>query len=257
MATAETAAARPYSRREFLICTLARRLPATGHIVAGAISPYPAAAALIAEQRNGGVRATVLGSQTHYRFSDGGRELFDAAGRGRVDVFFLSGGQIDGHANINLVGTGGYPDSDMRFPGSFGSAYLYYMVPNVILFREEHSARTLVDKVDFVSAPGSSPPEVYRPGGPSALVTGRAVFAFDCKAQRFRLESLHPGENLDEVRDLTGFAFETDEEVTVTPEPDAELLALIRGPVRETLAPTYPGFAQALSDEEPVPYSPR
>ena len=253
MAMAETAAARPYSRREFLIGALARRLPATGHIVAGAISPYPAAATLIAEQGSGGgVRATVLGSQTHYRFSDGGRELFDAAGRGRIGVFFLSGGQIDGHANINLVGTGGYPNSDMRFPGSFGSAYLYYMVPNVILFREEHSARTLVDKVDFVSAPGSSPPEVYRPGGPSALVTGRAVFAFDRVAQRFRLESLHPGETLDAVRGLTGFAFEADGEVAVTPDPDAELLALIRGPVRETLAPTYPEFAQALSDEEPV-----
>ena len=198
------------------------------------------------------MRATVLGSQTHYRFSDGGRELFDAAGRGRIDVFFLSGGQIDGHANINLVGTGGYPNSDMRFPGSFGSAYLYYMVPNVILFGEEHSARTLVDKVDFVSAPGSSSPEVYRPGGPSALVTGRAVFAFDREAQRFRLESLHPGETLDAVRELTGFAFEADETVNVTPDPDAEMLAQIRGPVRETLAPTYPEFAQALRDEGPM-----
>lgn len=244
---------RPYSRREFLIATLARRLPPDGHIVAGAISPFPAAAALIAEQRaEGRVRATVLGSQSHFRFSDGGRELFDAAGRGRVDVFFLSGGQIDGHANINLVGTGAYPNSDMRFPGSFGSAYLYYMVPNVILFREEHSARVLVDKVDFISAPGSSPPDVYRPGGPSALVTGRAVFAFDRETARFRLESLHPSEELEDVREATGFAFETDEEIAITPEPESEVLDLIRGPVKATLAPTYPAFAQALNDEEPV-----
>jgi glutaconate CoA-transferase subunit B len=251
MAESDTTGA--YSRREFLIATLARRLPATGHIVAGAISPFPASAALIAEHRGcGAVRATVLGSQTQYRFSDGGRELFDAAGRGRVDVFFLSGGQIDGHANINLVGTGDYPNSDMRFPGSFGSAYLYYMVPNVILFREEHSPRVLVDKVDFVSAPGSSPPEVYRPGGPSALVTGRAVFAFDRDTARFRLESLHPGETLDEVREATGFAFEADEVVATTPEPEPEVLDLIRDPVRETLAPTYPEFAQALSDEQPM-----
>ena len=36
----------------------------------------------------------------------------------------------------------------MRFPGSFGSAYLYYVVPKVILFRVEHSRSTLVPKVD-------------------------------------------------------------------------------------------------------------
>ena len=38
-------------------------------------------------------------------FTNGGAEIFDMAGRGRIDAFFLSGGQIDGQANINLVGT--------------------------------------------------------------------------------------------------------------------------------------------------------
>ena len=42
----------------------------------------------------------------------------------------------------------------------------YYVVPKVVLFREEHTPRVLVDQVDFVSAPGASPPGVYRPGGP-------------------------------------------------------------------------------------------
>ena len=67
----------------------------------------------------------------------------------------------------------------VRFPGSFGSGYLYYVVPKVILFRLEHSRRTLVPKVDFVSAPGTSPDNVYRTGGPIALVTNRCVFSFD------------------------------------------------------------------------------
>ena len=38
-------------------------------------------------------------------------------------------------------------------------AYLYYVVPKVILFRTEHSRRTLVPKVDFISAPGASADE--------------------------------------------------------------------------------------------------
>ena len=96
-------------------------------------------------------------------------KVADLAGRGRIDAFFLSGGQIDGQANINLVGTGDYPSTEVRWSGSFGSAYLYFMVPRVILFRWEHSRRTLVRQVDFISAPGRSEPGVHRPGGPVAL----------------------------------------------------------------------------------------
>ncbi len=239
--------ARPYSDRELLIAVLARRLPDHGHVVAGAISPLPAAAAMLARERSGGrLRITVLGSERFFRHADGGREIFDAAGRGRVDVFFLSGGQIDGNANINLVGVGEYPDLSVRFHGNFGSAYLYYMVPNVILFREEHSPRVLVPKVDFISAPGSGPQGVYRPGGPSALVTGRAIFDFDKATARLRLESLHPGHDLKEVEAATGFPFAHAAEVAGTPAPDAEELALIRGPVREMLAETYPQVAATL-----------
>ncbi len=189
---------------------------------------------------------SILGSPDHFQFSDGGRELFDAAGQGRIDVFFLSGGQIDGAANVNLVGTGAYPALETRFPGSFGSAYLYFVVPHIILFREEHSPRTLVKQVDFISAPGTSPPEIHRPGGPAALVTGRAIFTFNKAAGRFALESVHPGETLASVQDATGFDFAAPEYPPVTPPPDPETLALLRGPVSATLAATYPAFAAEL-----------
>ena len=105
-----------------------------------------------------GPYVSLLQSRKHNFFTDGARELFDCAGQGRIDVFFLSGGQIDGQGNINLVAIGDYAHPKVRFPGSFGSAYLYYVVPKVILFRTEHSRRTLVPKVDFISAPGVSEP---------------------------------------------------------------------------------------------------
>jgi glutaconate CoA-transferase subunit B len=40
----------------------------------------------------------------------------------------------------------------VRFPGSFGSAYLCFLVPKIVLFREAHSRRSLVRRVDFISA---------------------------------------------------------------------------------------------------------
>ncbi|GIT27423.1 MAG: hypothetical protein CM1200mP41_34670 [Gammaproteobacteria bacterium] len=69
----------------------------------------PGAGALLARERSPALRVSVLGSERHNTFTDGGRELFDCAAQGRIDGFFLGGAQIDGRANINLVGIGDYP----------------------------------------------------------------------------------------------------------------------------------------------------
>ena len=236
------------SAAEIMIAAIAPLLDGLGHVAVGSQSPIPGSAALLAQARSGGqMRVSILGSRDQNPFTDGGRELFDCAGQGRIDAFFLSGGQIDGEANINLVGTGeieNYPKHQQRFPGSFGSAYLYFVVPRVILFREEHTARTLVEKVDFISAPGTSPPEVYRPGGPYGLVTSRCVFAFDKAAKRFTLKSLHPGVTETEVRESTGFDYNTPRHVPESPAPDADTLAQLRGPIAKAVAATYPAFAR-------------
>jgi glutaconate CoA-transferase subunit B len=243
-----SAVAAALSPSEIMIAAIAPMLEGLGHVAVGAQSPIPGSAALLAQARSGGeMRVSILGSKDENPFTDGGRELFDCAGQGRIDAFFLSGGQIDGGANINLVGTGdigNYPRVDQRFPGSFGSAYLYYVVPRVILFREEHTPRTLVEAVDFISAPGSSDPEVYRPGGPYALVTSRCVFAFDKRKKRFRLQSLHPGVTTEEVRAQTGFDYDAPQRVPETPTPDAATRALLRGDIAKLVAATYPGFAK-------------
>lgn len=161
-------------------------------------------------------------------FTEGSRELFDLAGQGRIDVFFLGGAQIDGEANINLVRAEG-----RRFPGSFGSAFMYSVVKNTILFREEHSPRVLVAKVEFVSARGD----------PAALVTGKAMFSWQKDKRRFRLESVHaPGD----VRLETGFSYDSPAQVPLTPIPSDEDLALLRGPVAKAISADYPDFAKRV-----------
>src|SRR4051794_17296568 len=194
---------------EYMITAIADMLDGLGHVAVGARSPIPGSAAHLAAARSGGrLRVSILGSRQHSSFVDGARELFDCAGQGRIDAFFLSGGQIDGQANINLVGVGdiaAYPRAQARFPGSFGSAYLYFVVPKVILFHQEHTPRVLVDKVDFISAPGTSPPEVYRPGGPHALVTSLCVFTFDRERGRFALTSTHANVSRETIPAVTGF----------------------------------------------------
>jgi glutaconate CoA-transferase subunit B len=215
---------------EIFASVIADLLAGARSVAVGMLSPIPGSGALLARELSGGrLRVAILGSRVHNRFTNGGAELFDLAGRGRIDAFFLSGG--------------GYPATEVRWSGSFGSAYLYFVVPRVILFRWEHSRRTLVERVDFVSAPGTSAPDVYRTGGPVALLTNLCLFDFDRARGRFALRSVHPGHSLEEVRDQTGFDFDVPVQVPVTPGPDAQRLALLRGPVARQIAGVYPAFA--------------
>lgn len=235
-----------YTREELLICAIARMLEGCKNIAVGTASPIPGSAALLMQALTGGaVRASILGSNIHNPFNDGGPELFDRAGQGRVDAFFLGGGQIDGEGNINLVSTGPYPEPDTRFPGSFGSAYLYFSVPRVILFREEHSRRVFVEKVDFISAPGHSPPDIYRPGGPHALITSLCIFLYDRERHRFRLDGLLPGATLEEVRDKTGFDFDCPDNIGPVTAPEPERVALIHSRIAGEISETYPEFARS------------
>ncbi len=242
---------------ELLADVITRLMGDVRHVAVGNASPIPATAALLARARGklqglGRPYVSLLGSPKHTFWTDGGRELFDCAGQGRIDVFFLSGGQIDGHGNINLVSIGDYEHPKVRFPGSFGSAYLYFVVPKVILFRTEHSRRTLVPQVDFISAPGVNEPNVFRTGGPIALVTNRCLFSF--AHGRFRLDSIHPGHTVDEVIENTGFDFDRPDHVPETPAPSPETLALMRGPVAQELAEVYPQFAaQVFNASVPSP----
>lgn len=234
---------------ELMIATIARMLSGLSHVAVGAASPIPGSAALLArELSDGSMRVSLLGRASHPTFTDGGRELFDCAAQGRIDAFFLSGVQIDGQANINLVYLGDPDHPKARFPGSFGSSYLYFLVPRVILFKQEHTPRTLVSQVDFISAPGKSEANVYRPGGPYALVTGRCVFDFDKEKGRFALKSLHPGVTIEDIKRETEFEFDlaNGSDVPETEPPSNAWLELIRGPVGNEIREVYPEFARTM-----------
>lgn len=101
----------------------------------------------------------------------------------------------------------------------------------------------LVPKVEFVSAPGWSPPGVQRRGGPVALLTGKALFAWQNGRRRFRLESVHDDEDL---RQHTGFDYDAPPSVPRTPPPGREELELLRGPVAKDMAANYPEFARRV-----------
>ena len=220
-----------FASEELLACVIARLIAGAGHVAVGAASPIPASGAFLLRQTDPALRISLLQKRSGNPFSEGSRELFDLAGQGRIDVFFLGGAQIDGEGRINLVQAEG-----RRFPGSFGSAFMYQAVPRVILFREEHSRRVLVPKVEFVSAAGS----------PAALLTGKALFSWQKEKRRFRLESVHPGVTEKEIAESTGFAYDRAPAVGETPAPSPGELALLRSAVSKAIAVDYPEFAKRV-----------
>jgi glutaconate CoA-transferase subunit B len=230
-----------FAREELLACTIARLIGDAGHVAVGAASPIPAAGTFLLKARNPKLRISLLQKRQGNPFTEGSRELFDLAGQGRIDVFFLGGAQIDGEANINLVQAEG-----RRFPGSFGSAFMYFASHKTILFREEHSRRVLVPKVDFISAPGWSPSGVERRGGPAALLTGKALFSWQADKHRFRLESFHDGSNESFVRENTGFDYDVSPVLQETAPPTEEEIVVLRGEVAKTMAADYPDFAKRV-----------
>ena len=215
-----------HTREELLACVVARLIGEARHVAVGAASPIPATGALLLQQKNPSLRVSFLHRRKGNPFTEGSRELFDLAGQGRIDVFFLGGAQIDGEGSINLVRAEG-----RRFPGSFGSAFMYSVVKKTILFREEHSRRVLVPKVEFVSARGT----------PAALLTGKALFSW--QGDRFRLESTHEA---GDIRSQTGFQYAEPAQVPLTPSPSPDDLALLRSSVAKQIAPDYPDFARRV-----------
>ena len=155
------------------------------------------------------LRVSMLGSEDHNAFTNGGTELFDCAAQGRIDAFFLGGGQIDGQSQHQ-------PGRHRRLPADQG-AVSWFVRLGLPLFpgpagdpvpRGAHAAGAGAKASISSARPAPARPNVHRPGGPYALVTGRCVFSFDKERRRFSLASVHPGHTAEEVVEMTGFDFD-------------------------------------------------
>jgi glutaconate CoA-transferase subunit B len=146
---------------------------------------------------------------------------------GRCDVFFAGGFQIDARGNCNLAYTGGAERPSFRGPGSAGLPW-GASSRRIVLYTTSHTRRVFVPTVDFVSlagwSEGEGPGKGDTPGRPVLVVTPLCVFDFGPTGV-MRLQSVHEGATLEQVRDNTGFDFEASEKSSVTTPPptDSEL----------------------------------
>ncbi|MEI9804851.1 MAG: CoA transferase [Pseudolabrys sp.] len=169
-----------FHSEELLADVIASLIGDVRHVAVGNASSIPATAALLARERNGNCRpyVSLLQSRKHNFFTDGARELFDCAGQGRIDVFFLSGGQIDGHGNVNLVEIG-------RPRSSEGAISRLVRLGLSLLRRAEGDLvphRAFAPHAGagcrFHQRPGRQRAERVPPRRAIALVTNRCLFSF-------------------------------------------------------------------------------
>ena len=234
-----------YTPEELMAVTIAREVRDGETVGVGAVSPIPAAGCILAEQLHvPHITLIILDCEEYYPFPAGSSELHFLAQRGELDLFFLSGIQIDRRGDFNLHVIGDYKSPTVRMAGAYGSAMLYYMAHRVILFRDQHTKRVFVEKVDFVTGAGVTPENVYREGGPALVVTPKAVLGWDKTAGGWSLDRFQPGSSIEDVRENTGFDLRVSPTVSLNQPPTTEELRVLRTVVKEKLARSYPDFVR-------------
>ena len=233
-----------YTPEELMAVLISREVRDGETVAVGAVSPIPAAGCVLAEQTHApDINLIILDCEEYYPFASGSSALHFLAQRGELDLFFLSGLQIDRRGNVNLHVLGDYHAPSLRMAGAYGSAMLYYMAHRVMLFRTEHSRRTLVEQVDFVTSPGITPEHVHREGGPTQLITPKAVLTW--QTDEWQCQSIHSGCSAQDILDLqdnTGFGLAIAPNIQTTLPPTAAELECLRTRVRSKLSRSYPDF---------------
>jgi len=150
---------------------------------------------------------------------------------GRVDLGFLGAAQVDRFGNLNSTEVRGATGL-VRLPGSGGACDIASLAHRFVVLLE-HRAERLPERVSFLTSPGYGDGVGWRRraglprGGPSAVITTKAVLRFQEDNEAY-LHSVHPGMDIQDVLNNTGWKLKVSPRVEETPEPSQEELRIIR-----------------------------
>ena len=154
--------------------------------------------------------------------------------RGKIDVGFLGGAQIDRYGNINATVIGPYHKPKVRLPGSGGAAEIAAWGNRCYLITP-HQARRFPERCDFVTGAGflggrkEREATGVRGGGPLAAVTDLGVLEPD-ETGELVLTSLHAsrGATVEQAIKNTGWPLKIAPNLKTTAAPTGEEIRLLR-----------------------------
>jgi glutaconate CoA-transferase, subunit B len=151
---------------------------------------------------------------------------------GRVDVGFLGGLEVDQYGNLNTSIVGDPQGKFRHMIGSGGANDIASCAKRTIIIMR-HEERKLKKTISFITSPGyisggESRVRTGLKGGPSRVITDKAIFGFEPETKQMMLISIHPGNTLEDVLGTMGFAPVIPQVVPFTEPPNEEQLRLIR-----------------------------
>ncbi len=152
---------------------------------------------------------------------------------GRIDVAFLGAAQVDRFGNLNSTVIGDYDHPKTRLPGAGGAPEIAASCGEVVVVAP-HTRRTFVDRLDFRTTvgfgdgPGSRARLGFRGRGPTAVITDLGVLEPDPDSCELTLTEIHPGVEVDQVREATGWELHVAPDLRTTQPPTDEQLTALR-----------------------------
>lgn len=127
-------------------------------------------------------------------------DIFSLVQKGCAHYGIIGGAQVDKFGNVNSTVIGDYRSPKARFPGSGGANDIASLCHKFIVLMP-HDKRRLVEKVDFITSPGSylGAPKIDK------VATDLAIFGYDALEGSLVLEAVVRGVSLEEVSEKTGF----------------------------------------------------
>jgi glutaconate CoA-transferase subunit B len=152
--------------------------------------------------------------------------------KGLVDVGFLGGLETDQYGNLNTTLVGDPRGEFRHMVGSGGANDIASCAKSTIIIMR-HEERKLRKAISFVTSPGyisggESRLQAGLQGGPSRVITDKAIFGFHAETKQMMLISIHPGNTLEDVLGTMGFSPVVPQNIPYTEPPSQEQVRLIR-----------------------------
>ncbi|HUK94028.1 MAG TPA: CoA-transferase subunit beta [Gaiellaceae bacterium] len=138
---------------------------------------------------------------------------------GHMDVGFLGAAQIDRWGNLNSTVIGDYDSPKVRLPGGGGAPEIATSARKVFVMLRQ-TPRAFVEKLDFLTSVGDRV---------EVVVTDLGILEPDPETRELTLTLVHPGVEVDQVREATGWDLRVADELAETKPPTEEELSTLRG----------------------------
>jgi len=169
-----------------------------------------------------------------YRFQNTGECTLESLPSDKLTTIeFFRPAQIDQYGNTNNICIGDWNKPKIRLPGCAGIAdFSMFYSRGSFLYTPRHDTRTFVptEKLYFISGVGfpDGKPSICGGAGPQCVITNLAYLDFDEKVKRMRVASIHPGIDVETIKNSTGFDLIIPDNLKETKPPTVKEIKILR-----------------------------